>query len=188
MKLVVGEFLRGLGNADTVSEPQRRLRYLPRSLEEFYERAFDRIDEFYKQDTARILLLVSTARRPLPLATIRFYELGKDAIDPLASDPSLYAQSQKDAAYESYRIRLNSRCQDFIAVKLQTKIGAWTKYTVDFLHGTVAEFLETPRMKARLAASSGEFFSARHCLLRAALAQIKSIPSTGSVLIFDYDQ
>ena len=170
--LVVSKLLRGIGNTDDFVELQKRLHFLLRNLGEYYERALNRIDEFYKEDTAQILQLISAGRRPLSMATLTVYELGKSANDPFANKLHTYTKAELDVAYNMCCHHLHSRCQDFVSVKNQSTHWLDPRHTVDFLHGTVTEFLGTSRMKTRLAASSGKRFNARRCLLEATLTQI----------------
>ena len=175
MILVVGQLLRGLGNADDFVELQERLHFLPRNLGEYYERAFNQIDEFYTEDTAQILQLISAARRPLSMVTLTIYELGKRVNYPFAKKLHTLTNAELDVAHDMCRHHLQSRCQDFVSVKNQSKHWLNPRYTVDFLHSTVTEFLGTASMKTRLAASSGQNFNARRCLLETTLAQINLI-------------
>ena len=170
--LVVAQLLRGLGNTDDFVDLQKRLHFLPKNLGEYYKRALGRVDDFYIEDTAQTLQLISAARGPLSVATLTVYELGKRTNDPFASQLHTFTKAELDVAYDVCRHHLHSRCQDFISVKNQSTHWLDPRHTVDFLHGTVTEFLRTSSMKTWLAASSGKRFNARRCLLEATLAQI----------------
>ena len=173
--LVVAQLLRGLGNTDDFVDVQKRLHFLPKNLEEYYKRALDRIDDFYIEDIAQTLQLISAGRRPLSVATLTVYELGKRTKDPFASKLHTSTKAELDVAYDACRHHLQSRFQDFVSVKNQSTHWLNPRHTVDFLHGTVTDFLGTSSMKSWLAASSGKGFNARRCLLEATLAQINFI-------------
>ncbi|MCJ1412958.1 hypothetical protein MMC19_007059 [Ptychographa xylographoides] len=174
VKLVVGQLLRGLSNADNINDLEMRLYHLPRKIEEYYQKVFDRLDEFYKQDTARILLMVAAAGGKLQVGVIASSELSRQKSEFWADDSCTEQRNAYfDNAYRTCLERLESRCQDFVTVRTQIFLTLRFRYTVEFLHSTVADFLRTPSMGKRLLSASGKDFDARRCILHGILAQLK---------------
>lgn len=67
--LAVRSLIRGLTNADTFYDLQRRLREFPRELEPFFHHIFNSIDPFYRPETAKYCLVALQARNSYRLIT-----------------------------------------------------------------------------------------------------------------------
>jgi hypothetical protein len=72
--LVVRSLLRGLTNADTISELQRRLRVLPSDLEQFFRHILDTTEEVYQERAAQYFLVENQANGPLSPMTYSFVD------------------------------------------------------------------------------------------------------------------
>jgi hypothetical protein len=175
VRLVINEILRGLDNDDGIPDLQRRLQYLPKNLEAYYQRMFDNIDDFYRRETAEIILLFQEAIPPLSLLAVMFYELEKTAPHYVFRDDIV--DIDVNASSIKCQKRLNALCQDILVVHVKPKADLQFRFTVHPLHGTVTDFLRTPNMQHQLAMWTSMDFNARHSLLKATLAQLKRLPS-----------
>ncbi len=175
--LVVRSLLRGLKNADDISDLQDRLRRLPPDLEACFQHMFDNIDDFYHEQTARIFQLTVEAIQPLSVTAVSYCE--KEKKDPdyafkLKTRP--LSDAEIEGIYETIQTRLNARCRDLLEVNTDPNADLYFRYKVDFLHRTVRDFLKTPHMLRMLASWTDKDFDAKQSLCRALLAQIKSLP------------
>ena len=178
VRLVVSDLLRGSANQDNISDLLQRLLYLPPNLEAYYLCAFDRIDKFYREVTAEILILAQEATRPLSLLTIAFYEIEKrHGGNSMRAYCATASKDKVKALLGACRTRLSSRCQDFLVVRSNHGTGINLEHTVEFLHATAEEFLRRPEMKTRLQHCISDSYNPRRTLLRATLAQLKLEPS-----------
>ena len=175
--LVVRSLLRGLKNADDISDLQGRLRRLPPDLEAYFQHMFDSIDDFYHEQTARIFQLTVEAIRPLSVTAVSYCEKEKKDLDyafKLKTRP--LSDAEIEGTYETIQTRLNARCRDLLEVNTDPNANLYFRYKVDFLHRTVRDFLKTPHMRRMLASWTDKNFDAKQSLCRALLAQIKSLP------------
>ncbi len=181
--LVVRSLLRGLKNADDISDLQDRLRRLPPDLEAYFQHMFDNIDDFYHEQTARIFQLTVEAIQPLSVTAVSYCE--KEKKDPdyafnLKTRP--FSDAEIEGTYETIQTRLNARCRDLLEVNTDPNADLYFRYKVDFLHRTVRDFLKTPHMRRMLASWTDKDFDAKQSLCRALLAQIKSLPMKAQYL------
>ena len=171
VKLVIGQLLRGLSNGDDVFKLKERLTYLSRNLGSFYENTFDRIDDFYAQETARTLLILACAEEPLPLLALALCNFGHRGRPEVTGE--LSSEDYVKKIYMTSMNRLDTRCQDLVSINLKSyKRGLRFRHTVEFLHGTVAEFTKTPHVRQKLTKAAGRDFDPRRSLLEGLLADI----------------
>ena len=175
VRLAVNDVLRGSANKDSIHDLQHRLRYLPRNLETYCQRAFDNIDKFYREATAEVLLLAQEAVQPLPILAIEFYQ--REKYDPSTVPRLTASEASLNDFIKICRTRLNSRCQDFLIVRSNKQTDITLRYTVEFLHATAAEFVKRREMKSKLASWVSDSFNPRLTLLKGTLASVRYIPS-----------
>lgn len=95
--LVVRSLLRGLGNDDDLKILQRRLDSYPDTLDRYFDRMLNRIEDVYRVESSRLLLLAMSAEKALPFWAPRCVELETEDNDyaeaietpPSARDASL---------------------------------------------------------------------------------------------------
>lgn len=75
VRLVVSELLNGLGNEDDIGDLQRRLRRLPRDLEDYFQLMLRRIDENDREEAAELFRLRKEAIGSLSVDAVTFYKL-----------------------------------------------------------------------------------------------------------------
>ena len=137
--LVVRSLLRGTTNLDTLEELRTRLRELPTELEEFFRRILDRADRIYSRQAARLYLIqlnaMGTALYARDVAHFaeedRFLTLRDDGDNAISSKHAKIVDKLEDITHT----RVLARCQDLLEFS--------DSHTLQFLHRTVKEFLET---------------------------------------------
>ena len=149
VKLVVHSLLEGLGNYDRSIDLQRRLSELPEDLNDLYWHILDRVKPaWYLEEGFKLLRLVYTAVVPLNLLQLAFTDLEHSKLidGPMIQDMTLERQQ---IICRSMSGRIKSRCLGLLEV---TDVGYKDeKYRrVQFLHKSVRDFMNTPRMRARI--------------------------------------
>ena len=165
--LVVRSLLKGVNNDDSLEILRQRLSGYPPTLNEYFQRMFDRIEALYRRTSARIILVALKAEKPLPYGAPRSLE--REVEDP---NYSIKQPVQKSVVWptsyemEACRRYLDARCADLLEL---------TPSGICFLHRTARDFLEQRTIKEELATQAGSLFDAGISLARLALAQIKSL-------------
>lgn len=159
--LVVRSLTRGLINADTIRDLQRRVDEVPEQLEDFFERILSSIDPFYMSRTARIFLVLAHARSSLPL--ISFYFLDQDE-EGLPFEPKTFLKSWPIVNEDELdlittkKTQLIAQCKDLIDIIELPGEPIMFNYIALFLHRTVVDFINQPRILGRLLEQAGSEF------------------------------
>lgn len=172
--LVVASLLAGMGFGDRVSDLQRRLDFLPPDLEDLYEKMLQNLDPFYLEHAAQLFTLVHEIREPPSLFLLSFVD--EDDVDH-ALKQQIQALSPKTILLrtEIMRRRLNSRCKGLLEVqKPLIKSGLVSEGTVQYLHRTVKDYLQSSEVHAKLKAAMKSPFDLRLRLCAANLALFKT--------------
>lgn len=146
VKLAVESILKGLRNDDNSLELYKRLRELPTDLMELYSHMLRSVEPFYQEQGAEFLQIVYRARKPFPILELAF-------VDVLLNEPNNASQDKLGRLRKEERqercIRMEKRlkvtCLGLLEVTpaySDTYIGITTR-PVQFMHQSVAEFLET---------------------------------------------
>ncbi|KAI0903024.1 hypothetical protein F4823DRAFT_569099 [Ustulina deusta] len=176
--LVVRSILRGLGNEDTISDLQRRLRELLSDLQEYFDRMLTTIEGVYIKRVARLFLTMSYARTSFPVITFYFLEFGDE---PFSLEPLPFLRTWPDVdlgeaeALSTKKRRLIARCKDLIYITPDPDAPVLFAERVGFLHRTVVDFLHTASVKEKLLRIAGDDFSPAQILLGANLGQARSL-------------
>jgi len=176
--LVVRSILRGLGNEDTISDLQHRLRELPRDLQEFFDRMLMTIEEIYIKRVARLLLTMSHAQTTFPVITFYFMDFGDE---PLSCTPLPFLKEWPDAdpaeveALSTKKRQLVARCRDLICITPDPDAPVLFAERVGFLHRTVTDFLHTANIEEKLLQLAGDGFNPTKILLGANIGQLRSM-------------
>ncbi|KAI8947879.1 hypothetical protein F4801DRAFT_604999 [Xylaria longipes] len=176
--LVVRSLTKGLVNADTIRDLQRRVDEVPQQLEQFFDRILGSIDPFYVSRTAKIFLVLAHARSSLPL--ISFYFLDRDE-DGLPFEPKTFLKSwpivnedELDLITTKKR-QLIAQCKDLIDIIEVPEDPIMFNCIVLFLHRTVVDFINQPHILSRLFEQAGGEFRPVVALFEANLGQFGSM-------------
>lgn len=205
VNLVVRSLLAGLGNGDRVSDLQRRLDLLPLDLENLYEKILNSLDPFYLEHASQIFQHVRAANEPPSLLCLSFADeepeyIFKMEVRPLPKGEEFYRA-------DIMRRRLNSRCKgllevdpavllpidavdvgDVSPVEHSTSVNgclakgiSLANLTVQYLHRTVKDFLETPQVWGRIMLACPRTYDPYMAMCRSSVAQLKCLDprSTG---------
>jgi hypothetical protein len=199
--LVVRSLLRGLTNADTISELQKRLRVLPSDLEQFFRHILDTTEEIYQERAAQFFLIANQANGPLSLMTYSFVD-EEDPDFALLLPFSPMAENEKLDRLRRMKIRLNAQCNGLLECVSTPKsreldsllegdsqrlnhdhfispVFLSQAYRVEFLHRTVRDFIATKDMALTLRSRCGGDFKPEVSICRAVLAELKGLDCKG---------
>lgn len=179
--LVLRSLLAGLTNADKLSDLQRRLRALPKNLEEFFKSMFESIEDVYQSHSARLFryALIAAEVQPLQLITLSFL----DEDDPeiaYTTQPYSMSLAEIEERQDIMRRRVAAWSKGLLEVTNTTSLKQphmrFFHFTIEFLHRTVRDFLLTSHMENLLASNTEHGFKPYTSLCNAYLAMIKTIP------------
>ena len=206
VNLVVHSLLAGLVNGDRVSDLQRRLDFLPPDLEDLYEKMLNSLDPFYLEHASQIFQHVRAANEPPSLLCLSFADeepefIFKMEVRPLPAGDEFYRA-------DIMRRRLNSRCKgllevgpagllpidavdfgDVAPVEYPVSVNdclakgiSPADLTVQYLHRTVKDFLETPQVWCRIMLACPRTYDPYLAMCRSFVAQLKCLDpdSTGT--------
>lgn len=175
--LVVRSLLRGLGKRDGIAVLKKRVDLLPKDLDQYFTRMLDNIEQTYRDETSRLLLVATTASEPLPVVALDFLHLEKQ--DPgyavRGNFPPIYDRVLKFKAVE-WKERINSTCTDLMEVHVWNVGDQFMRARVEFLHRSVRDFLLQGHIDKLLLDRIEPPFDPRTSLCRIHVALIKSLP------------
>lgn len=172
--LVVASLLAGMGYGDRVSDLQRRLDLLPPDLGDLYEKILQSLDPFYLEHAAQLFKLVQESIDPPSLLLLSFAD---EASLEFALKQPIQALSPDDMFLraETMRRRLNSRCKGLLEVKSSMSLGAVGEDTVQYLHRTVKDYIESPEVQDKLQSAMESAFDPHLRLCTGNVAHLKAI-------------
>lgn len=174
--LVVRDLMRDITARETYSTLEARLNSLPQELNEYFSRIMERIDPFFRQDTARIFLIAVDSVRPFPLYAMKFLERGAKvenyALDLQSEGITV---GEISVVCEDWRPRLQTRCGDLLTIHRDNSEDAFFKTTVDFIHRSARDFLRDNH-HTMLQKFVPEGFNGKKTLCRMLLAMLKTYP------------
>lgn len=181
VELVVNRLLKGLGEKNRLDDLQKKLERMPPTLEEYFQRIFDKIDVADETESAQVFLTTAHAVQPLSIAVYHYLEQeGKDPGFAKKAPIRPMSQAQLLTLYKDVHDRLNFLCKDLIEINKIAVDASFVDYQVDFLHRTVKDFLMTKDMHELLLKRATEDhkndWDTYRSLCQAALARAKSLP------------
>ena len=167
--LVVRELQKSLENGDTFHDLKRRLDSIPPDLYKYFRVMFDKLEDFYKTQSAQIFLTCIRSRLPLALIAFAVFEPSDDEeieiLQAEVDDPEELTRLER-----LLRLRINSRCCDLLEIR-PTTLGQ----IVDFLHRTVRDFLRTADIALLLEERAGSSFIPLEQLCRMELVIVRRL-------------
>ena len=199
VSLVVRSLLAGLVNGDRVSDLKRRLALLPPDLENLYEKMLNSLDPFYLEHASQIFQHVREAKEPPSLLCLSFADEEPEFVPQMKVQP--LSEDEKFSRVDIMRRRLNSRCkgllevgpavslvsealdtrdlsliQDPMSINDRLAEGvSLVDFTVQYLHRTVKDFLETPQVWGRIMLAGPPTYDPHLALCRSFIAQLKCL-------------
>jgi hypothetical protein len=187
VKLVVRSLLEGLQNYDKLPDLQKRLRELPRDLEDLFRHMLRNIPAEYKLESSQILQTFRAYEGyhdgTLHTVALTFAELDEARV--LGADINALTDSEIQRYEEEVAGRLRSRCVGLLEVRSRHlewgrpvhpfSVDKATMY-IDYLHKSVADFLSREEIWNEVTSyTSGIDFDPNVSLLRSMVMQIKCI-------------
>jgi hypothetical protein len=184
--LVVHSLLAGLVNGDRVSDLQRRLAFLPPDLENLYQKILDGLDPFYLEHASQLFQLIRIAQQPPSVLRLSFADEDPDFFLHCKTEP--LGEDQISTRIEVIKRRLNSCCKGLLEVAPNTDTFEVTEdsyisasasviyrahSTVQYLHGTVKDFLENRKTWNRLMATRSHDYDPHLAMSKSYLLQLK---------------
>ncbi|KAL9076458.1 MAG: hypothetical protein Q9157_003642 [Trypethelium eluteriae] len=173
--LAVRSLLQGLRSDDTIPTLESRLDELPDELESLFQRMLDGIEKFYKQKSERTFKMALVA--PSPFSLMAYSMLDEEdsediyrwGLQPLTSRNISKRQKRT-------RKQINAVTQGLLEVVMNPLPSTvYFAHDVDFLHGTVRDFLlENQRLYC---SGTDHGFEVYSFLCLALLGEYKGFPS-----------
>ena len=174
VKLVVHSLLEGIQNFDRGKDLERRLNELPEDLTDLYWHMLDRVrPAWYLEEGFKLLLLVYTALKPLTLLQLAFSEIEMPAIGDCARNIPV---GRQNALCKRMAGRIKSRCLGLLEVTdITCKDEKYRR--VQFLHKSVKDFIETPRIMGRIqdCLSKKEQFMPEIAIIQALSTELRTV-------------
>jgi len=185
VRLVVASILGGMAYGDRISDLQKRLDALPPELEELYDRMLSSLDPFHLEHAAQLFDFIQVSLSPPHLLTLACADDDDSFLSALKRDMQPFSVEQTRVLHETMRRRINSRCRGLLEVGSVRGSGRDEEipsdlemYTVQYLHKTVKDYIESPEIRERLHSTMKSPYDAhlRHCI--GILSVIKGTPAT----------
>jgi hypothetical protein len=193
--LVVRSLIDGLRNSDPMSLLMKRLSSFPSDLNEFFRDIFVSLDPIYRNKTAKMFLVTletmgqsyTQTFEPTHLTTLTHWYLDELEEQPDLPLPSHMTDVDEDTIIQysaTASLRINGRCKGLLEMtdgcyhKLGVQQGQSNSpywFEVNFLHRTVADFLETPDIQRMLNEWLEEDLDSWSLICRATLAEIRTL-------------
>jgi hypothetical protein len=170
--LACRSLLDGMAYSDRIIDLHRRLAHIQPDLESFFTQIILSADSVYQRQRAKAFLVALCSPTPLPLVV--YYVL--DLLEEYPHSAQITVPLDENLSQlEQMARRLDVRSKGLLEVKQQPLRGRETSQRVEFLHGSVRDFLETPNMTKSLQELAGETFDP-HILLCEALTIVLQYP------------
>jgi hypothetical protein len=176
VRLVVRSLLEGIMNFDRSSDLFRRLDELPDDLEDLYQHMLDRVKPpWYLEEGLRLLRLVQASNGNLTLLRLAFMELEQDPSMKFLEELTVEKQH---ALCRNMAGRIKSRCLGLIEVSETAHVDI-TKLKVRFLHKSVSDFIDSPKMIQRMQdyPSVAAYLQPTGALLRGLVIELQTVRS-----------
>lgn len=181
--LVVSSLIAGMSAGDRVSDFLKRLDQLPEDLSKLYEKMLSSLDKFYLEHTAQLFSLVKTTSFPMNLVLASFVDEDDPNFAILQPHRPL-SEDETVLRMDTMRRRINTRSKGLLETKgpVSTPQGFkygrpwyYARYTVQYLHRTVKDYIESPKAQAMLKSAATSPFDPHLRLLAGHIAYIKRL-------------
>jgi hypothetical protein len=195
VKLVVRSLLEGLQNYDRLVDLERRLKELPRDIEELFRHMLRNIPAEYKTESSRIFQIVRFHKASISsrsLTALALYLTDTEEAHVLDAPIAVNQESDVQQYEAEIEGKLRSRCAGLVEVRIQNvsrlepdreEPATDSIIYVEYLHKTVADFLEKDDVWSEIVRHTDQKqFDASTALLRSAVLQAKCTAKVGHPL------
>ncbi len=197
--LVVSSLLSGLANGDRMRDLQRRLDDLPPRLEDLFEKMLDGLEENYLTHASQLFQLVRASRTSPTLLGLALADLDERK-HALRAQVRALTKEQKLTHCKNMKRKLMSRCRGLLEATVHTsadKATTWDtgpfepqpmekgkcenchdgifELKVQYLHRTVKDYIEDPKVWDRIVSANAEPFNPHSRWCESHVAQIKGL-------------
>ncbi|KAL8822625.1 MAG: hypothetical protein Q9191_006642 [Dirinaria sp. TL-2023a] len=173
--LVVASLIAGMCYGDRVSDLRRRIDQLPGDLENLYQRIVMSLDPFYLEHAAQLFKLVQESTEPPSLLLLSFTDEENPGF-ALNRSVEPISQEEKSLRADTMRRRLNSRCKGLLEAGQELSVpGDHSEDTVQYLHRSVKDYIESPGVQKRFVSVISESFDPHLMLCSGSLAHLKAM-------------
>ncbi|KAI0545976.1 hypothetical protein F4679DRAFT_559496 [Xylaria curta] len=165
--LVTDRLRNGLTNDDDLSDLSSRLAGFPSDLESFFDHILQTVEPFYYEKMAGTLRLASAAEKPLSILFYEFHDKEYRDNEYFLNIKRAGPEKERESIRGRVERRLNAYCKGLLEVHGDR---------VNFLHRTVADYLQLPDVAERLSMQSPEWFHPELSLAKVHLTCIKILP------------
>lgn len=172
--LVVQSLKRGFIEGDTIKDLMRRIKALPKKLEDFFLNMLDSVEEVYRVQSAEILQVCQAhLEAHLPLISASFFDE-----EDFLFGTHLQAEKRLDAEeiqsrYISTERRVRARCRDLVMFKMDGIADGWY---IEFVHRSAKDFVQSEYVQKLLTSRVRKDFSALRYLCQATIAEARLMP------------
>jgi hypothetical protein len=177
--LVCRSLLDGMAYSDRIVDLHRRLAYVQPDLELFFKQIILSADPVYQKQTARSFLVALYSHIPLPLIMYLILDLLEEHPEAIIVEPLLLNRAKTRA--EDMVRRLDGRTKGLLEVRHATSHEPNFDSRVEFLHGSVRSFFQTPDMQHSLQELAGPDFIPGIVLCEAMTIALQSFMKPGRV-------
>ncbi len=143
--LVVRELLDGLTYNDSVQMMRQRLNKFPKDLEDFFQHMIESIPPLYRRQAARTFFITMSAPEPLLLTLHAFLDYIEDNPEFSLKKDQRLGRTELLRMHERMRRQLDGRTKGLLEVVSDSSMEfSCSQFSVDFLHRTVRDFLQSP--------------------------------------------
>lgn len=190
-RLVVHSLLSGIGNRDSDLALQEKLNAIPKGLDELFDKLLGAIEPADRKRSDKMLLIAThessrSILRTDPNINAIVYSWLEDLEDPkfpFSSPFGGYSDEEIEKRHEDLRRQLNSLSKGLVEINSVNKFKGpkdiYFRYTVQFFHRTVREYLQDnsrqTQMKSRLPGFDVVIDYSRLCLAEFKFASINYI-------------
>ncbi|KAI0168719.1 hypothetical protein BJ166DRAFT_262751 [Pestalotiopsis sp. NC0098] len=182
VSLVVSSLISGMGNGDRIIDLRKRFDLLPPDLSKLYKKMIQSLDPFYLEHAAQLFALVGASREPMNLLLASFVD-EEDPQFALRMEFKIMSDQEIEIRMDAMRRRINSRSRGLLEVKggksapqgISYNASSYKDVTVQYLHRTVKDFVESPDVQQTLRDALKAPFDPHLRFLAGRLAYLKSM-------------
>ncbi|KAL2060091.1 hypothetical protein VTL71DRAFT_9913 [Oculimacula yallundae] len=182
--LVVQSLKRGFIEGDTVKDLTRRIKALPKKLDDFFLDMLNSVEEVYHVQSAEILQVCQAhPDAQLPLMSASFFDQEDFLFGTSLQASQRLKMDEIESCCKITERRVRARCRDLVVF---VKVGWPEEWYIEFVHRSAKDFIQSDYVQKMLASRVRKHFSAPRYLCQVTIAEAKLCPQKhGAMYSFD---